>query len=179
VHGILPEMVQHSRTHEAFALPEGTEYIIGHQIDYDWKVAGKPPVKRICTLALARHFWPQSDSHTLLALLYMLDARYASRVHRLAHNALADVRMNHVLLMHICKVGAFTSMEELYAASEMARIPQTMPFGKHKGEAIATIPLEYLQWLSRQVDVDEYLRIAIERRTKPNQFNTPANTLPF
>jgi exodeoxyribonuclease X len=37
-----------------------------------------------------------------------------------------------------------------------------MPFGKHRGELIANIPLDYKQWLLKQPDMDEYLVMAIK-----------------
>ena len=41
-------------------LPPDAEYIIGHNVDFDWKALGQPNVKRICTQALARHGCPGS-----------------------------------------------------------------------------------------------------------------------
>src|SRR5690625_216206 len=53
-----------------FSLPEIAAYLIGHNIVYDWQAAGCPPVRRICTLALARRIYPELDSHNQSALLY-------------------------------------------------------------------------------------------------------------
>ena len=39
-----------------------------------------------------------------------------------------------------------------------------MPFGRHAGEKIADVPTDYVAWLLRQPDVDEYLRTALLRR---------------
>ena len=52
--------------------------------------------------------------------------------------------------------------EDIWQASELARIPTIMPFGKHKGTAIADIPADYKRWLLGQPDVDPYLRKALE-----------------
>ena len=48
-----------------FRLPEGIEYLVGHNVDYDWKVIGQPEIKRICMLALCRSFFPALDSHSI------------------------------------------------------------------------------------------------------------------
>lgn len=37
-----------------------------------------------------------------------------------------------------------------------------MPFGKHKGELLSEIPLEYLQWVISNLDISERLNDAIE-----------------
>ena len=31
-----------------------------------------------------------------------------------------------------------------------------MPFGKHKGEDISTVPRKYLVWIQEDVDMDDY-----------------------
>jgi exodeoxyribonuclease X len=36
-----------------------------------------------------------------------------------------------------------------------------MPFGKHKGEPISEMPVDYRQWLLRQPNVDPYLAQAL------------------
>jgi exodeoxyribonuclease X len=38
-----------------------------------------------------------------------------------------------------------------------------MPFGKHRGVAMAEVPADYKRWLRGQPDVDPYLRQALER----------------
>jgi len=40
---------------------------------------------------------------------------------------------------------------------DLNAIPETMPFGKHKGEAIEDVPSDYLYWLMRE-DVDLLLK---------------------
>src|SRR5690625_4953576 len=69
-HHIYDEELVSCPPSDSFSLPADTRFLIGHNIDYDWMVAGKPSVKRICTLALARYFYPEIDSHSQSALLY-------------------------------------------------------------------------------------------------------------
>ena len=64
--------------------------------------------------------------------------------------------------MHIIHHLNIQSIEQLYLASEEARIPKSITFGKHKGTAIAELPKDYIQWLLRQDDLDAYLRKALE-----------------
>jgi hypothetical protein len=38
----------------------------------------------------------------------------------------------------------------------------TMPFGKHKGESVETLPKRYLKWLQKEVDLREPLATAVD-----------------
>ncbi|MDR5813361.1 3'-5' exonuclease [Caballeronia sp. LZ033] len=149
-----------------FALPDDVTYIIGHKVDFDWEVIGSPAhVKRICTLALARNLWPHADSHSLTALMYRLsiDRARTRELVRNAHSALTDCGLCGWLLCAMNDAaGPFESWEALWTYSEAARVPEIMPFGKHKGEHIKAVPSSYRQWLLKQPDVDPYLRKALE-----------------
>lgn len=156
-HHIRLEDLEGCPPHTQAKIPEGTEYLIGHNIDFDWKVLGSPNVRRICTLAMARKMWPDMDSHTQGAIMYRLWPETAAQRLRNAHNAGADVDMCVDILAHMCKMIRPESIEALWQFSEKARVPTVMPFGKHKGEPIAAIPSDYKSWLLRQPDVDPYL----------------------
>jgi exodeoxyribonuclease X len=54
--------------------------------------------------------------------------------------------------------------EDLWQVSEVARIPSVFSFGKHKGTPIKDAPLDYIEWMLRQDDIDPYLRTALEKR---------------
>ena len=55
-----------------------------------------------------------------------------------------------------------TSWGSIWKFSEEARIPDTMPFGKHKGMPIKDVPRDYKEWLKGQPDIDEYLLKALK-----------------
>jgi hypothetical protein len=38
----------------------------------------------------------------------------------------------------------------------------TMPFGKHKGQPLSTVPRGYLRWLRANVDIDDWLQVAVD-----------------
>ena len=160
-HHIMDEELIDCPPASSFRLPDDVGYIIGHNVDFDWEVIGKPEIKRICTLALARKLWPDLDSHTQSALLYYLERNSAREQLRNAHSALTDVGICAVILEHICQQLGVKTAEDLYAESEKARIPTTMPFGKHKGLMLADLPSDYKQWLLGQGDIDSYLRKAL------------------
>lgn len=161
-HHIMDEDLADCPPASDFALPPSTQYLIGHNIDFDWKVIGQPDVKRICTLALARRAWPNLDSHTQSALLYHLDRASARETLRGAHSAAVDIRIClRILEQTLFMFGRPATWEDAWTISEQARIPRVMTFGKHKGTPIADIPGDYKAWLLRQPDVDPYLAQAL------------------
>ena len=81
-----------------------------------------------------------------------------------AHRADADIILTANILMHIIHHLNIQTIEQLYVASEEARIPKSISFGKHKGTAISDLPTDYVQWLMRQDDLDPYLRKALEKK---------------
>lgn len=164
-HHILPhELVDEPASTEA-RLPE-CSYIIGHNIDFDWKVLGKPPVKRICTLALCRSALPSEDSHTLGAMLYyFLEYKQAREMLKSAHSAGADVMIcNEVLQCLLMKhYPQAQSLEMLWQVSEEARVPKVWAFGKFKGEPFGNADAGYMSWCLKQATMDEYVKIACRR----------------
>ena len=59
-HHIMDEELVNCPPSSSFQLPSDCEYMIGHNIDFDWSALGCPDVKRVCTLALSRRLWPTS-----------------------------------------------------------------------------------------------------------------------
>jgi len=161
-HHILDEELVNCPPASSFQLPSDVAYLIGHNVDFDWQVLGQPPIKRICTLALARKIWPNLDSHSQSALLYHLDRQHAREQLRNAHSALADVGICAKILEAICAKLNIDTVDNLWLASEQARMPTHMPFGKYKGVPLNEVPMDYKSWLLGQSDIDPYLRKALE-----------------
>ena len=168
VHNILPFELADCPPSSTAQLPSGVEYIVGHNVDFDWAALGKPAIKRICTLAIARKLYPELDSHKLGALYYAFNGATAETREELrsAHSALADVYFCKNILEYMLKDRApgvsLDRPEELWRFSEACRIPDTMTFGKHKGMAIKDLPKDYKAWILRQPDMDEYVIKAVE-----------------
>lgn len=168
VHHILPEELADCppAAHALASIPAETEYFIGHNVDFDWKVLGKPKVKRICTLALARKLWPNMESHTLGACYYLIGGNFKESRERLkqAHSASHDVIFCYELLHYMLRehdlFEGCDSIEALWQISEKARVPEVWSFGKHKGTKIAHTPAGYLRWCLNQPDMDEYVKKA-------------------
>ena len=168
VHHILESDISGKPNYKTFALPEEVQYIIGHNVDYDIAAIQRcgidtSNIKAICTLALARKAWP-NEAHNLSALIYMLmgGSEMARKKLRDAHNAKYDVLMTGFILKSIVRSMQIKTIEDLYQASEVARIPTHMVFGKHKGAEIKYLPPDYKRWLLSQPDLDPFLRKALK-----------------
>ncbi|WHR58215.1 3'-5' exonuclease [Acinetobacter haemolyticus] len=171
VHHILESDLVNQPFYNEFQLPTETTYIIGHNVDYDIAAIARCGVetshlKPICTLALARHVWPDAEAHNISALIYLISkgSDKAREMLKGAHRADADIILTANILMHIIHQLDIQNIEQLYIASEEARIPKSITFGKHKGTAIQDLPTDYVQWLLRQDDLDVYLRKALETK---------------
>ena len=103
--------------------------------------------------AMAVHHILESD---------LIDQPHYSSFELPAETTDIDIILTANILMHEVHQLQIQSIEELYTASEEARIPQIINFGKHRGTAIADLPADYVQWLLRQEDLDPYLRKALE-----------------
>lgn len=164
-HHITDADVVESPSFTTFRFPAQVTHIIGHNIDFDWKALGEPPVKRICTLALARAKWPTLDAHSLGALIYKIRGAEARVLLRDAHSALQDVRLCRMVLEAVTgKPAASLDPETLWQQSEQARVPRVLTFGKHKGLPISQVPADYKRWLLNQPDIDPYLRRALSAK---------------
>lgn len=169
-HHILPQELegeQDSVLAKAY-LPTDMEYMIGHNIDYDWAALGCPPTKRICTLAISRRIWPGNDGHSLSCLAYHLsnDLVTTRALLREAHGAAVDAELACGILhaqLQSERLRTISTWEQLYLFSEDARIPRIFTFGKHKGADINDIAQRdpgYLLWVARQTDMDAYVKEA-------------------
>ena len=165
-HHILEADIAEKPSFDTFRMPQGVQYLIGHNIDYDIKAVQKCQpdftVKGICTLALCRMVWSELP-HTLSAMYYhvMDDLELARKHLRHAHNAKADIYFTGVILKTLVEQLGIKDMNSLFIMSETARIPKYITFGKHKSTAIKDLDPSYVTWLLRQEDLDPYLRKAL------------------
>jgi exodeoxyribonuclease X len=166
-HNIIMEDLVHCEPSGTFRLPADCSHMIGHNIEFDYNVIGRPEgVRLIDTLLLSRVVFDDQDSHTQLACLYRIDARLAQSLARGAHGALADVEMNWHLFNVICDRLDTTDMDVLHDLSEMAKIPATIGFGKYAGAKFCDIPADYKSWYMRQADTDPMV-VAAMRGAEP------------
>lgn len=168
VHHIVESDLIGKPSYKTFRLPEDTVYLIGHNIKYDVEAISKcgidvSKIKPICTLALARMVYPEAPAHNISALSYFLtqNVEGTRQVLKNAHDAKTDIQLTLNILRDIVFKKNITSMAQLFNLSEEAKIPTHINFGKHRGTAISELPLDYVQWLMRQEDLDPYVRQAL------------------
>lgn len=117
------------------------------------------PPRWICTRKCAMHIWPDLASHSNQALRYALalpncnDPRF-DPPHRALPDALVTAEILKILLTH-------ASAEQLVEWTAQLIIYQRMPWGKHKGEAIASLDRGYLKWLGG-INLDVDMRASVD-----------------
>lgn len=173
-HHILHSDLGQCRDSAEFKLPK-TNYLIGHKIDFDREIAKAMKIPGICTLALSRFLFPDKDSHTQSAMLYLIGRRSGKEARirdmlKNAHAALDDVRNCSVLLRFLLKEAAtqghaVDTWAQIHALSETARIPKIMGFGKHKGVLIQRGQLDagWVGWYRKQAETDPYYIAAFKK----------------
>ncbi len=164
-HNILDQELEGCPPSDTARIPGDAEYIVAHNVDYDWHAIGCPDVKRICTLALCRRYYP-GGSHSIGSMMYRLLAQQEAKLLLTkAHSAKADLRCCAVILAALLeKLPQVTSWESLWSISEDAREPLEWTFGKYKGQSIESTPSDYLRWgLANMTEADQYLRRKMAR----------------
>lgn len=149
--------------HHVKELAEKADLICAHNLPFDMGILDRgfpgvftpfTPERRIDTLRLARHCWPEIPSHSLQALRYRfgLDRHLPSGE---AHRALFDTRLVKALLDTILhqNLTGVADLGELVSFISRPLEVKVFNFGKHKGclvEDIAATDPDYIRWLLRQ-----------------------------
>lgn len=160
--GIGYDQIKDCRMYTDFEMPD-CQYIAGHNISYDVRILAEfnpaiDGIKQICTLALSRHCWPHIPSHKLADMIELVQPGFSFD----AHSALDDVKATRVLLLAIVDKLGLNTADELFVASEKARVIKTMPFGKHRGVPMSSLPKSYVRWALENLEMDKHLRAAFE-----------------
>ncbi len=149
VHGITNEDVaglEHFYL-DNFELPN---YLIGHNVRFDWRVIGRPSTKLICTVRLARAAFPEWTAYGQSKCIeQLLGKGAASKMTIAAHDALGDARMCYLLYQACCERLQIkpTDFNAAHKISNTANPVGKMPFGKYKGRAIKEVPIAYVKWM--------------------------------
>ena len=81
-----------------------------------------------------------------------------------AHNALADCHMTRHLLIHIIEKSG-RDLKAHIAAARKPKVVMQMPFGKYKGQKIATLPRWYIDYFADK-EIDPDLRYSFDQALK-------------
>jgi len=124
VHGIHMRDLLTCKKSEDLVLPKGLKYLLGHNIQYDYRCLGKPDgYKLICTLGMAKKFdrqfgigFPNHKLDTLVLYFYGKDAQPLIDN---SHQAMADTVKVVLLLVKLLEyIPAIQTFDELYTFTE-------------------------------------------------------------
>jgi exodeoxyribonuclease X len=164
VHHITDEMVADAPSFEEFMRdssglgPDDGVILVAHNAAFDKRfIESRFPriLDSVCTLRLARNFWPDAPDHKLQTLRYHLglDCSEGS----LAHSALGDCEVTLALLRRLCDTFSLI-LPELRTLSRGPLNFSRMPYGKHRGKLLKEIDAGYRAWMVKQPDLDPDLR---------------------
>lgn len=162
VHGIYAEDVADSPFLGDVFNPKEAVTSIGHNTSFDIKflaphydnLAGQ-----LCTLALARQYYPEAPNHKLGTMVEFLGLPKHD-----AHNALGDCYMTYSLLMAIVDKSGRPLSAHLKAATKPKNVLK-MPFGKFKGQLVSTLPEWYIAYFDDK-EVHPDLRYSFDQARK-------------
>ena len=162
VHGITDADVIHApKLGEVYKFEDAVIHS-GHSAAFDLKfLAGQYDnlVGSLCTLALARQYIHDSPNHKLGTLVDHLGLQKGQ-----AHNALADCHMTRHLLIHIIEKSG-RDLKAHIAAAHKPKVVMQMPFGRYKGQKIATLPRWYIDYFADK-EIDPDLRYSFDQALK-------------
>ena len=162
VHGITDADVIHApKLGEVYKFEDAVIHS-GHSAAFDLKfLAGQYDnlIGSLCTLALARQYIHDSPNHKLGTLVDHLGLQKGQ-----AHNALADCHMTRHLLIHIIEKSG-RDLKAHIAAARKPKVVMQMPFGKYKGQKIATLPRWYIDYFADK-EIDPDLRYSFDQALK-------------
>ena len=138
---------------------DGDIFLVAHNSSFDVRYVGPwiPNLAgQLCTLRLARRVFPEVENHKLSTLKFALDLDRGT-----SHRADGDVMTTLSLLRKIAEKSGMTLPELAAQAMEPVRVAK-MPFGKHKGWEIKTLPANYVKWLLNLDNLDRDMRWSLE-----------------
>lgn len=106
----------------------------------------------ICTYKVALRVWPEAPRHTNQVLRYWRGLKLQADLAMPPHRAGPDAWVTANILAALMPLA---SIDEMVAWTLEPKLMPNIPFGKHRGMAWCDAPQDYLQWMSRQTDMDQ------------------------
>lgn len=162
IHGITDEDVKFAPTSDEFVEHvlgkkfDGDICLIGHNCQFDKSmldIIGNI-TNTICTLDMARTYVKGPENYKLQTL-----REFFKIPEDAAHRAMGDVNVTHQLLRIFVEMSGRPLAQHALVES---RVIHTMPFGKHAGKPLFSLPYSYVSWLLGLPDLDKNLRTSLE-----------------
>jgi exodeoxyribonuclease X len=172
LHGIPPEtMAVHHITGDAFGSEspvcsperlklaimgngEPPDVLVAHNSVFEQSFIGETITAGtpwICTYKSALRAWPDAPRHSNQVLRYWLGLKLDPDLAMPPHRAAPDAYVTAHILMDLLKV---VSVDEMVAWTQEPKLLPVVPFGKHRGLKWPGVPIDYLQWIFSQDDMD-------------------------
>jgi len=136
---------------------ESTNVIAAHNARFDRSFLPPLQEKRwLDTYRCAMHVWPDAPSFKNAALFYWRGFQRIEPVE--AHRAAYDALMTAHVLMALLEE---REVDELLELSTKAVVLKKVGFGKHFGQLWTDVPMDYLDWASRQ-DFDPDVKLTVK-----------------
>lgn len=132
---------------------------VAHNAEFEQKFFSPPDAKWIDTYKVALKLFQDAPSHSNQVLKYYLGIADKPE-HHPPHRALPDCKVTAEILFEMAKMLKFNDMIKI---SKEPPYLTKIGFGKHKGERFEDLPRDYLEWLSKQDDMDEGVKAAVGR----------------
>lgn len=132
-------------------LMDGADAFAAHNAKFEQAFFAGGSIPWICTYRCGLRAWPDSPSHSNQALRYFLGLELDGRAmppHRAGPDAYVTAHILRSLL-------GLRSSEVLIRVSSEPALLVRCNFGKHRGKKWSDVPIDYLEWLTRQNDMDE------------------------
>ncbi|HEY5071769.1 MAG TPA: exonuclease domain-containing protein [Caulobacteraceae bacterium] len=142
------------RLREALLAHPAPDIFVAHNCAFERRFIGPRAdggLPWICTLRAAQRIWPRAPSHSNQGLRQWRGLAVDPAIATPAHRAGPDAYVTAHLLAELL---AAAPIERLIAWSNEPRPLAAIPFGKHRGLAWTAAPLDYLQWMSQQAEMD-------------------------
>jgi exodeoxyribonuclease X len=134
--GFTKEKLKGSPCISTFKFPEDVCYMIGHNINFDWQILGKPKVKLICTKELAIKYLTKESGkgtkgvNTLTGLIERYYPDEAKELITNAHSALQDCKLCYLILLKVLETAPeLNSFEKLAAQCKQPAATSELPKG--------------------------------------------------
>jgi len=130
------------------------DILVAHNCSFEQAFIPEPITESlpwICTYKSALRAWPQAPRHSNQALRYWRGLKLDPSLAMPPHRAGPDSYVTACVLLDLLKT---VRVEEMVAWTLEPRRLQAIPFGKHRGLKWGEAPLDYLQWVVGQTDMD-------------------------
>jgi exodeoxyribonuclease X len=130
------------------------DVLVAHNCEFERtfipaRVTGSLPW--ICTYKAALRAWPDAPRHSNQVLRYWLGLSLDHALAMPPHRAGPDAFVTAHLFAELLSVA---TVDQMIAWTAEPRAYPTVSFGKHRGSKWSDVPADYLQWMTRQADME-------------------------